>query len=110
MESKARNMEQSSLLERLQQLLHQSLQSNLAKTVSTGCPISSNRTWLHGSRQPPGIAVRPNSKVLIRKLSKWLVISALPRWRRDIYPDRRGLLTQACPAWVRCELLRQRPV
>ena len=37
MESKARQMEQSSLLERLQQLLHQSLQSNLAKTVSSAC-------------------------------------------------------------------------
>ncbi|CAK0784570.1 hypothetical protein CVIRNUC_007774 [Coccomyxa viridis] len=33
MESKARHMEQSSLLERLQQLLHQSLQSNLAQTA-----------------------------------------------------------------------------
>ena len=57
MESKARQMEQSSLLERLQQLLHQSLQSNLATTVSTACSTSSNRTWLQGSRQPPGSAV-----------------------------------------------------
>ncbi len=49
MESKARHMEQSSLLERLQQLLHQSLQSNLAQTVSTACSTSSNRSW----RQAP---------------------------------------------------------
>ena len=36
-ESAARQLEQSSLLERLQQLLHQSLRSSLAKTVSTAC-------------------------------------------------------------------------
>ena len=50
-------MEQSSLLERLQQLLHQSLQSNLAKTVSPACSNSSKCTWLQCSRQPPGSAV-----------------------------------------------------
>ena len=57
-ESKARQMEQSSLLERLQQLLHQSLQSNLAKTVSTACPTSSNFTWLQASNKPPGFATK----------------------------------------------------
>ena len=56
-ESTARRLEQSSLLERLQQLLHQSLHSSLAKTVSTA--RSTLAAIAPGSKapEPPGFAV-----------------------------------------------------
>ena len=91
MESKARNMEQSSLLERLQQLLHQSLQSNLAQTVSPACFTSSNHTWLQGFRQPPGSAVCHKAASMIAHLNTLLGCV------RDVTDDRESRVPSIVP-------------